>query len=226
MIFFAGIPFASLLAFVAVSPQATPALQEPSPDTLHVRSIAQAPSADGRVDSLAWGAPQVRIPTRQGTASVWLLSAADTVFVAASIPDSTRSWADALAICFALPGGAGPAPDHQDFQWSLGRTLDSSVVYRGRAGRWEPPLGDPDWRLGKAREGGGWEVSGSDGPRGWLLVLRLDPAWLEGDRSRRPAIGFRIHDDDPNGWYSWPAPTTSAGATLLERTPALWVPIE
>ena len=226
MIFFAGIPFASLLAFVAVSPQATPALQEPSPDTLHVRSIAQAPSADGRVDSLAWGAPQVRIPTRQGTASVWLLRAADTVFVAASIPDSTRSWADALAICFALPGGAGPAPDHQDFQWSLGRTLDSSVVYRGRAGRWEPPLGDPDWRLGKAREGGGWEVSGSDGPRGWLLVLRLDPAWLEGDRSRRPAIGFRIHDDDPNGWYSWPAPTTSAGATLLERTPALWVPIE
>jgi hypothetical protein len=216
----------SFLAFFAVSLQATPRLRESSPDTLHVRSIAQAPSADGRIDSLAWGPPQVRIPTRQGTASVWLLRAADTVFVAAWIPDSTRSWADALAICLALPGGAGPTPDHQDFQWSLQRTLDSSVVYRGRAGRWEPPLDDPDWRLGRAREGGGWEVSGTDGPRAWMLVLRLDPAWLEGERGRRPAIGFRIHDDDPNGWYSWPAPTTSAGATLLERTPALWVPIE
>jgi hypothetical protein len=217
---------APLLAFFTVSLQATPPLRGSSPDTLHVRSIAQAPSADGRVDSVAWGAPQVRIPTHQGTASVWLLRAADTVFVAASIPDSTRSWADALAICFALPGGAGPAPDHLDFQWSLGRTLDSSVVYRGRAGRWAPPLGDPDWRLGRARDGGGWEVSGTDDPGGWTLVLRLDPAWLQGERGRRPAIGFQVHDNDPNGWYSWPASTTSAGVTLLERTPALWVPIE
>jgi hypothetical protein len=196
------------------------------PDTLHVRSIAQAPPADGSVDSLAWGAPQVRIDTRQGSASVWLLRAHDTVFVAAVIPDRTRSWSDALAICFALSGGERSAPEHQDFQWSFQRTLDSSVVYRGRAGRWEPPLGDPDWRLAKAREGGGWEVSGSDGPRGWTVVLRLDPAWLEGERGHRPAIGLRIHDGDPNGWYSWPAPTTSAGGTLLERTPALWVPIE
>jgi hypothetical protein len=216
----------SLLALFAVSLQALPPLRVSSPDTLRLRPIAHPPPADDHVDSVAWGMPQVRIPTRQGTASVWLLSAGDTVFVAALIPDSTRSWADALAIYFALSGPEGSAPDHQDFQWSFQRTLDSSVVYRGRAGRWEPPLGDPDWRLGRAREGGGWEVSGTDGTRGWMLLLRLDPAWLEGDRGRRPAIGFRVHDNDPNGWYSWPAPTTSAGATLLERTPALWVPIE
>lgn len=168
----------------------------------------------------------MRIPTRQGTASIWLLRAADTVFVAASIPDSTRSWADALAICFDLAGTRADAPGHEDFQWSLQRVLDSSVVYRGRSGRWEPPLGDPDWRVGRAREGGGWAVGGVDGARGWSLVLRLDPAWLAGAPGRRPTMAFQVHDDDPNGWYSWPAPTTSAGATLLERTPALWVPVE
>jgi hypothetical protein len=215
-----------LLAFFAVSFQAVPPPRESSPDTLHVRSIPQAPRADGRIDSFAWGAAQVRIPTRQGTASIWLLRARDTVFVAASIPDSSRSWADALAICFDLAGARAPAPGHEDFQWSFQRVLDSTVVYRGRSGRWEPPLGDPDWRLGRAREGGGWAVSGVDGARHWTLVLRLDPAWLEGERGRRPAIGFRVHDNDPNGWYSWPAPTTSAGASLLERTPALWVPVE
>jgi len=217
---------ASLLALFAVLLQATPLLGQSPPDTLRLRSIAHPPPADGRVDSVAWGVPQVRIPTRQGTASVWLLRAADTVFVAALIPDSTRSWADALAICFALSGPEGSAPEHQDFQWSFQRTLDSSVVYRGRGGRWAPPLGDPDWRLGRAREGGGWEVSGTDNPRGWMLMLRLDPAWLVGEGGRRPAIGFRVHDNDPNGWYSWPAPTTSADVTLLERTPALWVPIQ
>jgi hypothetical protein len=219
-------PLTSLLAVFAVSLQAMPPLRGSSPDTLHLRSIAHPPRADGRIDSLAWGRPQVRIPTRQGTVSIWLLRAMDTVFIAASIADSTRSWADALAICLDVSGARAAAPDHQDFQWSFQRTLDSSVVYRGRAGRWEPPLGDPDWRLGRAREGGGWEASGTDGPRVWTLMLRLDPAWLEGEQGRRPAIGFLVHDDDPNGWYSWPAPTTSAGASLLERTPALWVPIQ
>jgi hypothetical protein len=212
--------FAVLMSLQTLPPGSPPA------DTLRLHDIAAPPPADGRIDSVAWGLPQVRIPTRQGTASIWLLRAADTVFVAASIPDSTRSWRDALAICFDLAGVRAAAPDDEDFQWSFQRVLDSSVVYRGRSGRWEPPLGDPDWRVGRARAGGGWTVSGVDGARRWTLVLRLDPAWLEGQRGRRPAIGFRVHDDDPNGWYSWPAPTTSAGATLLERTPALWVPIE
>ncbi len=217
---------ASLLALLALSLQALPAPRHSPDDTLRLRPVAHPPAADGRIDSLAWGAPQVLIPTRQGTASIWLLRAADTVFIAVSIPDSTRSWADALAICFDVSGARASAPDHEDFQWSFQRALDSSVVYRGRAGRWTPPLGDPDWRLRRARDGGGWEVSGTDDPGSWTLVLRLDPAWLQGEGGRRPAIGFRVHDNDPNGWYSWPAPTTSAGATLLERTPALWVPIE
>ena len=157
------------------------------------------------------GAPQVIIPTGQGSASVWLLQAADTLFVAAMIPDRSRSWADALAVCFDAAGDGGMAPGHDDFQWSIQRTLDSTVVYRGRAGRWAPPLDDPDWRLGRARTGGGWEVAGSDAAAGWTVVLRLDPAWLDGEAGRRPGIGFRIHDDDPNGWYAWPPQQASAG---------------
>jgi len=191
-----------------------------------VRRIAQPPAADGRVESAAWGAPQVTIATAQGAASLWLLRAEDTLFVAAWLPDRTPGWGDELAICLDVAGDAAATPAHDDFQWSLRRTLDSSVVYRGRSGRWQPPQDDPDWRLGKARGGGGWELSGSDGADGWSLVLRLDPAWLAGEDGRRPAIGFRIHDDDPNRWYTWPAVRTSAGATQLERTPALWAPIE
>lgn len=195
-------------------------------DTLRIRAIPRAPAADGQVDSTGWSEPQVRIVTRQGTASIWLLRAADTVFIAASIPDTTASWADALAICFDVLGDGAGAPQHDDFQWSFQRVLDSSVVYRGRAGRWEPPHDDPDWRLGAEHSGGGWQVGAGDRGRGWWLVLRLDPAWLEGASGRRPTIGFRIHDNDPNGWYAWPEIETSAGATLLERTPALWVPLE
>jgi hypothetical protein len=195
-------------------------------DTLRIRRVARPPAADWQGHSADWGEPQVRIVTRQGTASIWLLRAADTVFVAASIPDTTSSWADALAICLDVLGDRAETPQHDDFQWSFQRVLDSSVVYRGRAGRWEPPHADPDWRLGPEHSGGGWQVGASDRGRGWRLVLRLDPAWFEGESGRRPAIGFRIHDDDPNGWYPWPGIATSAGATLLERTPALWVPVE
>ena len=197
-----------------------------SGDSLRVHAVARSPAVDGRIDSVGWGAPQVRIVARQGTASIWLLRAMDTLFVVAVVPDVTRSWSDALAIGIDLGGDGGSAPAHDDFLWSLQRTLDSSVVYRGRANRWEPPLNDPDWRLGAARAGGGWEVGGTDGASGWTVVLRLDPAWLTGEGGRRPAVGFRLHDDDPNAWYSWPVVTASAGATLLERTPALWAPIE
>ena len=198
----------------------------PASDTLRLRAIARPPAADGRIDSAAWGPAQLRIATAQGQASVWLLRAADTAFVAVAVPDRSRSWADGVAVCFDIAGDRAAAPAHDDFQWWLQRVLDSSVVYRGRAERWEAPRGDPDWRLGAARAGGGWEVSGADDGTVWSFVLRLDPAWLDGEQGRRPGIGFLIHDDDPDGWYSWPAITTPAGPKLLERTPVLWVPLE
>ena len=205
--------------------QSLPSASPPS-DTLRLRAIARPPAADGRIDSAAWGPPQLRIATAQGQASVWLLRAVDTAFVAVAVRDRSPSWADGVAVCFDIEGDRATAPAHDDFQGSLQRVLDSSVVYRGRAGRWEAPRGDPDWRLDAARAGGGWEVSGADDGTVWSFVLRLDPAWLDGEQGRRPGIGFLIHDDDPNRWYSWPAVTTPAGPKLLDRTPALWVPLE
>ena len=164
--------------------QGIPSVPTPT-DTLRLRAIARPPAADGRIDSAAWGPPQLRIATAQGQASVWLLRAADTAFVAVAVPDRSRSWSDAVAVCFDIAGDRATAPAHDDFQWSLQRVLDSSVVYRGRAGRWEPPRDDPDWRLGAARAGGGWEVSGADAGMMWSLILRLDPAWLDGELGRR-----------------------------------------
>lgn len=192
---------------------------------MRLRALPQPPAADGRVDR-RWGAPHLRIATAQGEAAVWLMRAADTAYLAVRVPDRTRSWADGVAVFLDVAGDRSRAPAHDDFQLSLFRVLDSSVVSRGRAGRWEPPLGDPDWRLGGARGGGGWEVSAADDGGGWSLVLRLDPVWLSGEGGRRPGIGFLIHDDDPNRWYSWPTVTSPAGATLLERTPALWAVVE
>ena len=198
----------------------------PAADTVRVRDLVRPPAADGRIDSAAWGPPQIRVATAQGEAAIWVLRAADTMFIALAVPDRTRSWADGVAVCLDTAGDRAPATAHDDFQWSLQRVLDSSVVYRGRAGRWEAPRGDPDWRLGPTHYGGGWEVSAADDGTGWSLILRLDPAWRHGKDGRRPGIGFRIHDDDPNRWYSWPAVMTPGGANLLERTPAMWVPLE
>ena len=193
-------------------------------DTLTVRPLDHAPPPGSRPDSLHLGAPQIRIPTRQGTAFVWLVRARDTVFVAAAIPDSTHYWGDDFVLSLDTEGDGAPAPGHDDFQLYFRRVLDSTVVFRGRNGRWEPPRNDPDWRLGRERSGGGWEVSAENHRLGWSLLLRLDPAWFAGKAGRLPRITFRIYDDDPSGWFAWP-PTQGVLAKLLEQSPALWAPV-
>lgn len=155
---------------------------------------------------------------------MWLLSAADTLFIAASIPDSTPYWGDDFVVSLDTRGDGGDSPRHDDFQFYFRRTLDSSVVFRGRLGRWEPPKGDPDWRLGGERSGGGWEVSAVDGVGGWSLLLRLDPVWLEGAEGRLPRLALRIYDDDPQGWFAWPLPAGTPQASAVERIPELWAP--
>jgi hypothetical protein len=201
------------------------ALQVASPDTLLIRVIERLPAPRVAVDSAGYGLPQVRIPTRQGTALVWLLRASDTVFVAASIPDTTPYWGDDFVVSLDTRGDGGDQPQHDDFQLYFRRSLDSSVVFRGRLGRWEPPKGDPDWRLGAERSGGGWEVSARDGAKGWSLLLRLDPVWLEGAGGRLPRLALRIYDNDPQGWFAWPLPPGTAQPSSVERTPDLWAAI-
>jgi hypothetical protein len=163
--------------------------------------------------------------TGQGTAQIWLLRARDTVFLAARIPDSTHYWGDDFVVSLDTDGDGAASPQHDDFQLYFRRVLDSSVVYRGRNGRWEPPRDDPDWRLGSERAGGGWEVSANDGARGWTILVRLDPAWFGGESGRWSRIAFRIYDDSPGGWFSWPSPSKGAPPTTVERTPSLWAPV-
>ena len=198
------------------------ALQVASPDTLLIGAVERPPPSVLAADSARYGLPQVRIPTRQGTALVWLLRALDTVFVVASIPDSTPYWGDDFVLSLDTRGDGAPSPQHDDFQLYFRRVLDSSVVYRGRNGRWQPPRDDPDWRLGSDRAGGGWEVRASGDARGWGLVLRLDPAWFAGEAGRLPRVAFRIYDDSPSGWFAWPPPQGTAPAAQVEQSPALW----
>jgi hypothetical protein len=193
-----------------------------STDTLAIQPIDRPPSPDAPIDSARLGSPQVRLPTRQGTALVWLLRSADTVFVAASIPDSTPYWGDDFVLSIDTRGDGGPSPQHDDFQLYFRRVLDSSVVFRGRKGRWEPPRDDPDWRLGSDRSGGGWEVSSHDSQAGWSILLRMDPAWLKGEEGRLPRMAFRIYDDAPGGWFAWPSPQAGVPPTTVEQSPALW----
>jgi hypothetical protein len=196
-------------------------IQHSPADTLTIRPLARPPSVSQAIDTTTLGAPQVLLRTRQGQASLWLLRASDTLFITARIPDSSRSWADELVMSLDTHGDGSAAPDHDDFQWSFRRLTDSSIVFRGRNGRWEPPRGDPDWRLGSARSGGGWEVSTSDETNAWTILLRLDPAWLE-EGDQPPRIAFRIYDNAPQGWFAWPVVKGIPSAVEVERTPSLW----
>ena len=201
------------------------ALQVASTDTVVIRTLDRSPLPGEVGDSVRYGRPQVHIPTRQGTALVWLLRSADTVFVAARIPDSTPYWGDDFVVSLDTRGDAATSPQHDDFQLYFRRVLDSSVVFRGRNGRWEPPRGDPDWRLGSERAGGGWEVSATGGARGWSLLLRLDPAWFAGESGRLPRLAFRIYDDAPSGWFASPPPRGNLPPSSVEQMPVLWSPV-
>lgn len=201
------------------------ALQQWSGDTLVIRTIHHPPAASAAIDSASWGPPQVRVRTGQGVALVWLLRARDTVFVAARIPDTTPYWGDDFVISLDTRGDGAPTPLHDDFQLYFRRALDSSVVFRGRNGKWEPPRNDPDWRLGASRSGGGWQVSGGSDGSGWSLVVRMDPAWFAGEAGHLPHIAFRIYDDSPAGWFTSPLSRELPQPSSLEQAPRLWVPI-
>jgi hypothetical protein len=200
-------------------------LQVPSQDTLKIGSIDHPPSPREPIDSAHLGPPQVRLRTGQGTALIWLLRAGDTVFIAATIPDTTPYWGDDFVLGLDIRGDGAPSPQHDDFQWDFRRVLDSSVVFRGRNGRWQPPRNDPDWRLGGERGGGGWEVTSRNGRAGWSLLLRLDPAWFAGEAGRLPRMAFRIYDDAPSGRFAWPLPRGTAPPTTVEQAPEHWAPV-
>ena len=201
-------------------------LQLPSADTLGVPRAATPPTLDGRVSVAEWGAPSLTIARPAGTATVWLRHDSAGVYLAALLPDSTFYWGDDLVLSLDVAGDRHAAPDHDDFQWYFRRVLDSSVVYRGRDGRWQPPRDDPDWRLGAEREGGGWLVRGADARAAWSVEMRWHPGFFAGQGGRLPALALRVYDDAPHGWHTWPEATGLPQPTLLERRPDRWVPVK
>jgi hypothetical protein len=96
------------------------------------------------------------------------------------------------------------------------------VVYRGDAGRWRAPQDDPDWRLGPARAGGGWEVRSVSTGSGWSLEVRFDTEYFTPPAGRFTGLAVRQYDDDPQSWVAWPSPASVRQATEVERRPALW----
>ncbi|HUF36308.1 MAG TPA: hypothetical protein VMN37_10185 [Gemmatimonadales bacterium] len=189
-------------------------------ESLAVRSVEALPPPQ---IAGTLGEPALRFAG--GRVAVWLVRAGDTVGLYVAIRDSTESPGDELVVSLDVAGDAAATPQHDDFQWRLRRMLDSSVVSRGRGGRWAPPLDDPEWRLGAEHGGGGWEVEAAPTPDGWAVLLRLHPAWLAGEGGRRPAMAFRVYDGGPGGWYTWPPPRRGAHPTEVERAPSRWIPV-
>jgi hypothetical protein len=191
-------------------------------DTVRMRAVPAVPAFDGLVTAAEYGTPTVVMPTAQGAVAVWVVRHGDTAYVAAQLADSTFYWGDDFVVSFDPLGDRTPGPGHDDTQWYLRRVLDSSVVNRGRHGRWMAPSDDPDWRLGKERSGDGWEVRGASDAKGWSVELKLPMLWLVDETGRKPTIAFRSYDDSPHAWYAWPAPAAGERPTRVEMTPVEW----
>lgn len=177
---------------------------------------------DGEVTAQEYGAPTVTMPRAGGAVRLWLKQSEGQVYIAARIADSTYYWGDDLVIGLDTGGDRGDGPGHDDFQWYFRRALDSSMVRRGDAGKWRMPRDDPDWRLGKERAGGGWEVRSASDATGWSIEFRLDPYYFQQAGARTPGIAFRIYDDSPHGWTAWPMPAEAKRATEVEDRPRFW----
>ena len=191
-------------------------------DTLRIRPLTTPPVFDGVVTEAEYGTARVEL----GGGAGWVATYQDTVIIAVRFADSTFYWGDDVVVSLDVWGDRGAAPGHDDFQWYLRRTLDSSVVYRGDQGKWRAPRDDPDWRLGRDREGGGWEVRAVSDSAGWSLELRLDAAFFREARpGATPALAFRTYNDAPHGWATWPARNGLRHPTELERRPEWWVPV-
>ena len=155
-----------------------------------------------------------------GPARAWRRSGCarrrDTVGSTPRFPTATVDWSDDFVISLRRAGERAAAPGHEEFQWYFRRVLDSSVVYRGRDGRWEAPretlIGD--WGR-SARAVAGTSTPLASSPGGWWLRLRLDPAWLDGQDGALARDRLRVHDDGSKGGTPGrsPGPAPSAGAS-------------
>ncbi len=190
-----------------------------------MREVAAAPRLDGAVSAAEYGTPSIELLTAQGGVRIWVVRHGDTAYVAARMADSTFYWGDDFVVSLDPLGDRTPGPGHDDTQWYLRRVLDSSVVNRGRHGRWMAPSDDPDWRLGKERSGDGWEVQGNSDATGWSVELELPVTWFADETARVATIAFRSYDNEPHAWYAWPAPRDGERPTRIEMLPERWAAV-
>jgi hypothetical protein len=187
-------------------------------DTIRVRPVGQPPAIQNAADLEALGPPA--FPTAAGL-SVWLLGDSGSVYLVIRMADSTPAWNDRLVLTLDTDGDRDGTPQHDDFEWDFHRIMDSSVIFRGRGGHWQPPRDDPDWRLGRAREGGGWMVREKEILQGWLLIVTLDGEYFR-QRKRAAGLGVASYDESVRNWVTWPAASALREAGALLDHPNLW----
>ena len=191
-------------------------------DTLDIPALSTAPSVDGRIDERVYGSAALRIPTLAGDVRVWIGHHGDHLYLAATLPDATFYWGDDFVVSFDANGSGGTSPGPGDRQWYLRRVLDSSFVARAANGRWFS-AGEQPTMLGSSRHHADWDVASASSTAGWTIELRIRTEAVNQGPSI-PRLAIRTYNDQPSGWWSWPAPATGIPAQRVERTPDLWIP--
>jgi hypothetical protein len=194
-----------------------------SSDTLAVARLAAAPVVDGRVGQREYGTPTLDFATAAGDVRVWLGRQGDFIYLAAILPDSTFYWGDDFVISLDPDGSGGSSPGEGDRQWYVRRVLDSSVVAVANQGSWFPPSHQPAV-LGSTHHYPDWDVAVTSSATEWTVELRVRAAVLRPGLAA-PRIAFRTYNDQPAGWWSWPAPPPGVPAQRVEQSPDLWAPM-
>lgn len=196
------------------------------PRALEARVLQAAPALDGSADVREYGAPSISFSTAAGLVNVWLARHGGWLYLAAEMPDSSYYWGDDFVVTLDPQGRGGEQLAIGSRQWYLRRTLDSSVVLEvtpETQGRWMAP-GRPTHSIGAQRTGPDWEVASSSSSTGWTVELRIRAAAARVGTAL-PRLALRTYNDAPRGWWSWPGPPAGTPAQRVERTPALWEPI-
>ena len=194
-------------------------------DSLAIRDVPDRPSARRRGSTPSGGAPP-QVDTRDPAGPRAGVAAARRGHRVRGRddPDRSVSWVDALDVCLDVSRVIAPAAR---------RTTTSMVVHAPRAGQ-QRGVSRPSRALGaaarrsrlatrgRAREGGGWEVSGV-GRRGRVVGGAAARPGVVRRRGRAPA-GHRLRDSRRRSEHVVRLARAGGRRTAVERTPARWVP--
>ena len=210
-----------MLGTLLLSAAAAHPLQHP--DTLEIPTLAAPPRLDGAADADEYGAGSfIRIAAGSGDVAVHAGRQGGWIHIAAVLPDTTCYWGDDFVVSLDADGSGGEVPTTGDRQWYLRRVADSSFVVTADSTGFYTP-GRAPRSLGATRGDADWQVAFAEHAGGWSVELRIRETVLGGGPAA-PRITFRTYDDDPHGWWAWPA-RAGMPAQHVERTPAAWAPM-